>query len=68
MQILEFHTLSFLEKRFICKGCSQLKLVRNVPYVLFPIKPILEVTFFEFVMLTSAECEYDIHRKSIKVV
>ena len=49
---------------FIWNRCSQLKLLRNLPHVLFPTKPILNVTFRMLSLRTKTEiCEN--HRKMV---
>ena len=46
------HEKSYSWKCFVCRGCRQLKLARNLTYLFFPIKPILKLTFPELFSLT----------------
>ena len=36
----------------ICQGCSQSKLARNLPYLMFSAKPMVKVLFVDFLILT----------------
>lgn len=37
----------FVGNYFTCNGCNQLKSVKNLMYLLFPIIPVWRVSFFE---------------------
>ena len=56
--------LLFVDKWFVFKGCNHLKLARMLLYLVFPIKPILKVTFFELMLVWG---ELKDHRKILSI-
>lgn len=64
-KINNMHTkLLFVDKWFVFKGCNHLKLARMLLYLVFPVKPILKVTFFEWMLVWG---ELKDHRKILSI-